>query len=252
MQTARSCLLAIFALAVSACGGSTSEDPGTGGGAGTGGAPGSGGVSGGGSGGGGIEDFCYYEGKQYYPSAIWTSSDGCNTCMCSEWGGIVSCSKQACPVTCEHNGKTYQVGDSFPAGDGCNSCTCEAGGEVSCTLVFCAPTCVYAGKEYVVGDTFTALDGCNKCTCTDQGVSCTELACACDPAKEWWRNYIGKSAAECTTIKYTCTGYTTPFANACGCGCEQDSSCPPTISCMPPAPSCDELKAKCPFSGVEY
>lgn len=254
MLTTRSCFVALLGLLLSACGGSVSEESGaggTGGASGSGGGAGSGGFSGGG-GGGGDNGLCFYQGEVHYPNSTWTASDGCNTCHCSEWGGNVSCTKLACASTCEYGGKTYQEGETFPANDGCNSCTCGAGGTVMCTTALCAATCMYAGTQYPVGASFAALDGCNKCTCTDQGVSCTELACPCDAAKEWWRNYVGKSPAECATIKYACPANTTAFANACGCGCEQDASCPQTIDCMPPAPDCDKWKAKCPYSGVAY
>jgi hypothetical protein len=164
----------------------------------------------------------------------------------------VACTKKAC-VTCTHNGKTYQPGESFPAGDGCNDCTCQDNGLVACTLAYCAGTCTYAGKEYKEGETFPALDGCNKCTCQNGGASCTEINCPCDPAKEWYRDYVGKSPKECAVISYSCPDNTTAFNNACGCGCEQDPSCPEWFDCMPPSP-CDvnQIKKQCPYSGIAY
>ena len=157
-----------------------------------------------------------------------------------------------CTNGCDFNGAHYEPGESFPAGDGCNSCMCQSDGSIACTKAFCAPVCTYAGKDYQLGETFAAIDGCNKCPCTEQGVSCTEMACACDASKERWRDYVGKSPQECMTIKYACPMNTTPFSNACGCGCEQDASCPQSIDCMPPAPNCDALQKKCPYSGVAY
>lgn len=242
MPTLRSCLALLSVSFLVACGGSVSEEGGTGGAAGGGGSSGSGGAPG--------KD-CVYQGKTYPPFTSWTASDGCNTCSCQP-GGEVSCTLKDCAGTCSYGGKVYQAGESFPAGDGCNTCSCMGGGQVACTAAYCGATCTYGGKQYAAGDTFPALDGCNKCTCTDQGVTCTEIACACDPAKEWWRSYVGKSPEECMTIKYACPANTTSFANPCGCGCEQDASCPEFIDCMPPAPDCDKWKAKCPFSGVAY
>ena len=86
---------------------------------------------------------------------------------------------------------------------------------------------------------FPSLDGCNTCTCGPDGaVSCTEIACACDPAKEWWRHYVALDPASCAAIDYACPPNTTMFSNACGCGCEEDASCPPFFDCEPPA-TCD-------------
>lgn len=148
---------------------------------------------------------------------------------------------------CNYGGAWHKVGESYSAGDGCNSCTCQPDGTSACTLMECL-SCVYAGTTYKAGDTFSALDGCNKCECSNQGVSCTDLDCPCDPAKEWWRSYVAKSPDECAVIDYVCQKNTTGFSNACGCGCEQDESCPQYIDCMPPAPNCEADHEKCPFS----
>ncbi len=252
MPTARSwsasLLFAVFAVA---CGGSVAADKdGTGGASGSGGNAGSGGSAGCGGAGAVACGSCEYGGKVYQDGAAFPATDGCNTCNCSK--GSVGCTLMLCTNGCDFNGAHYEPGESFPAGDGCNSCMCQSDGSIACTKAFCAPVCTYAGKDYQLGETFAAIDGCNKCTCTDQGVSCTEMACACDASKEWWRDYVGKSPQECMTIKYACPMNTTPFSNACGCGCEQDASCPQSIDCMPPAPNCDALQKKCPYSGVAY
>lgn len=42
---------------------------------------------------------------------------------------------------------------------------------------------------------------------------------ACEPSRESWRVYKG-TPSTCATIRYTCSSGTTPFENACGCGCE--------------------------------
>ena len=250
----------VSAALAAACGGSVSTDQGaTGGAGGTGGGITDGGTGGGitdggtagcGATGGAACGSCVYDGQVYPPGASFPASDGCNKCSCEN--GQVQCTLVDCVTGCEWNGKTYQPGEQFPAGDGCNACMCQEGGTVACTSGYCAPICVYAGKEYQVGEAFPSLDGCNKCSCTAQGVSCTEMACPCNPSKEWWRNYIGKSPQDCMAIKYACAENTTAFSNACGCGCEQDPSCPQTINCMPPAPNCDAMKKKCPLSGVVY
>lgn len=81
-------------------------------------------------------------------------------------------------------------------------------------------TCAYDGETYSPGDSFPSTDGCNTCTCGSTGsVGCTKRACACDPANEPWRNYIG-TPQQCMTIRYTCSSGKVPFQNSCGCGCE--------------------------------
>ncbi|MBK7580046.1 MAG: hypothetical protein IPI67_07540 [Myxococcales bacterium] len=231
-------------LALAACGGSTSSDgSGTGGAAGAG---GSGATGGGGSGGG-----CDYQGKKYPFGASFPAGDGCNTCGCLD-DGSVGCTLVDCVSGCDYDGVHYNPGDSFPANDGCNKCTCEGGGAVSCTEIGCAAPCVYGGKAYPVGDKFPALDGCNTCVCeSPKVVSCTTKACQCDPAKEWWKKYVATDPKTCMVIDFACPPSTKGFENQCGCGCEQDPSCPQFIDCMPPS-DCTDLVKKCPYSGVAY
>jgi hypothetical protein len=128
----------------------------------------------------------------------------------------------------------------------------DAGG--SCQTI----ACTFGGAEYVEGETFPAGDGCNTCTCAAGGqIACTKRFCpplpSCDPKKEWYRKYMTTDTQMCKTIKYTCPPNTGHFSNACGCGCEQDKTCPEWFNCMPPA-GCDEkaLKEKCPYSGIAY
>jgi hypothetical protein len=78
---------------------------------------------------------------------------------------------------------------------------------------------------------------------------------SCDPALEPDRQYVGTSPAECSVILFACPVNTNYFGNACGCGCEQDASCPEWVDCMPPAtdPLCTtEGRAKCPYTRVAY
>jgi hypothetical protein len=146
----------------------------------------------------------------------------------------------------------------------CGCCPCAEGsrnGSLVCTGGCWAPApdgatgCTYRGRNYALGAVLNAGDGCNTCTCGTGGVvACTEKACTCDPAKEVnKRKYVGASTAQCAVIDFACTGNTTMFQNACGCGCEQDPSCPEWFDCMPPSP-CDptQIKDKCPYSGIAY
>ncbi len=191
---------------------------------------------------------CEWNGNTYQVGDFFPTGDGCNECECMQ-SGTVSCSLIACG--CVYDGVLYNYGDSFPAGDGCNQCSCSGSG-VICTDAYCEPECLYGGEVYVPGQSFPALDGCNTCTCNEGGsVGCTELACNCDPPKEWYRKYVSLDPKECQLIDYGCPPNTVGFENACGCGCEQDPSCPEWFNCMPPN-GCDvkALKEKCPYSGI--
>lgn len=118
---------------------------------------------------------CTYDGKTYAVGDSFPDADGCNTCSCTDGGGV-ACTEVACAASCEWNGESHAEGDTFPSGDGCNNCQCESDGTVSCTLVDCVSTCEYGGKTYQYGQMFQALDGCNLCTCGEL-IACTMLIC---------------------------------------------------------------------------
>jgi hypothetical protein len=78
----------------------------------------------------------------------------------------------------------------------------------------------------------------------------------CDPETEHDREYIGASPTACAVIFYGCPEHTTMFSNDCGCGCEQDASCPEFVDCMPggdPNPGCSsEERARCPYTDIAF
>ena len=78
---------------------------------------------------------CDYEGQWYTPGETFPSSDGCNSCWCTEDGQAVA---MACIEGCQtKEGEMYLPGESWEAADGCNTCTCDQGGQISCTEMFC-------------------------------------------------------------------------------------------------------------------
>jgi hypothetical protein len=135
-----------------------------------------------------------------------------------------------------------------------------AGGGTNCAMVGCAmpPLCVTGCTEVCgccpCGDGTTETRNGILYVCTGGCYAPSVDAGTCDPAKETHqRNYVATSPAQCMAVRFACAANTTMFQNACGCGCEQDPSCPDWFDCMPPAP-CDEqqIHAKCPFSGIAY
>ena len=189
---------------------------------------------------------CEVGGKTYQIGETFVAEDGCNTCACSSDG--VTCTAAFCgDHVCSEGGYKHQVGDSYPAADGCNTCQCQAGGTSSCTELACG-ACTYAGVVYQSGDSFPALDGCNTCDCNGS-IGCTKIACACDPAKEWYRDYVATDPDTCAVIDFGCPELATGFENECGCGCEQNLACPETFTCSIET-VCDVpyIEANCPYS----
>lgn len=114
----------------------------------------------------------------------------------------------------------------------------------------CLVQCDYNGFTYDVGESFPATDGCNVCSCMENGmVACTKMYCVCNPDKEWWRKYALLDEQKCWAAKIICPAGTAFFTNSCGCGCEQDTSCPEVLDCEPPV-DCTALRMECPYSDV--
>jgi hypothetical protein len=63
------------------------------------------------------------------------------------------------------------------------------------------------------------------------------------------RNYVARSPETCAVIRFYCPEGSWYFASECGCGCEQDQSCPHPIDCKPPT-DCSELIERCPLSTI--
>lgn len=75
-------------------------------------------------------------------------------------------------------------------------------------------------------------------------------AATCNPAIEYNRKYAAQSVRACETVDYACPAGTASFGNACGCGCEQDASCPQYVDCMPGPGALNSLcsTSSCPYT----
>jgi len=84
--------------------------------------------------------------------------------------------------------------------------TCQCTEEgESCTLMACMPDC----EGHLPGDTWDAEDGCNTCSCTEEGIACTEMACLPDceghALGETWDADDGCNTCHCTEDGVGCT-----------------------------------------------
>lgn len=193
---------------------------------------------------------CVYGGQTYNAGESFPADDGCNTCTC-EQSGDVACTEIGCVTPCSYEGLFHDPGETWESQNQCFTCTCSETTGLDCTQNDACAGCVYQGVLQGPATTFPAIDGCNTCTCEAPNVSCTEIACGCDPEQEWWREYVGYSPMDCEVIDFACGGSTSYFGNECGCGCEQDPACPPVFECKPPV-ACDiaAIQQMCPFSAI--
>lgn len=154
-------------------------------------------------------------------------------------------------VGCHRGGERVAIGATFE--EGCNACVCGADERITCEPTDACVLCTHEGQGYTLGESYPAGDGCNICTCGAGGESlCTTATCgpSCDPATEWWRSYAATSPAECEVIDFECPPNTTSFGNACGCGCEQSSTCEQTYDCSEGACDPEQVAADCPYSTI--
>jgi hypothetical protein len=129
--------------------------------------------------------------------------------------------------------------DAYPA--------CDWGDEELAPGNGCPPG-VYCYQRSMCGSTIACVSG--------GGAADGGSAVSCNPDAEPHRYYVGGSPGECAVIDFACPSSTEYFGNDCGCGCEQDSSCPEWIDCMPgpdPNPQCSqEFMDRCPYTQIAY
>lgn len=108
-----------------------------------------------------------------------------------------------------------------------------------CSTVWCAtgtalcdaiPTC--NNDDTLVTGPCPPSDVCYNVSLCGSTITCRRNT-ACNPVTEYNRNYVATSPSSCQVIKYSCPANTSMFSNACGCGCEQASTCPEYANCMP-------------------
>jgi hypothetical protein len=169
-------------------------------------------------------------------------------------GGTVCCNGM--PV-CGNGDQEILSQDACPTGAECYSMS------MCCSTIWCAkataqctavPTCDSGDTQLLQGTCATSAS-CYERTVCGTTISCMKSATgACNPTTEYNRNYIATSTSSCQAVKFACPANTTAFFNSCGCGCEQDASCPQYVDCMPGPgtqdPLCSSTGAndRCPYT----
>jgi len=118
--------------------------------------------------------------------------------------------------------------------------------------------CHYEGQELGVGESAWDSQSCNICTCEASGdVVCTDDACTCDARySECMREYMSDDPTDCATLTFDCPEHTTRFDNDCGCGCHQSPDCPTECLCvwgttsMPDCSRCNAIQRECPYIAI--
>jgi hypothetical protein len=154
-------------------------------------------------------------------------------------------------------GATSKVGGTVAAGGssvgGQAGATCVLYNPYPSSLDPTTPGCLYYGRTYPTGSCMFDEERCNSLQCLGNDmVSSTGRGCICNPSGEWWRHYL--AAGSCAAD--ACPANTWPFANQCGCGCEESlGNCPEYFDCMPgpntssPCPTAEQ-SALCPYTNV--
>lgn len=166
-----------------------------------------------------------------------TGSGGVNSCCLAE-------------AVCDDGDERLGPGQSCPPNAECYKRS------VCCSTVYCARHQAQCDGIPSCDEGDTQLDGpCPPDTrCYTRSLCGTTIYCldsSCDAEKDYNRRYVAKDQKSCALADFICQPNTTPFTNACGCGCEQDANCPEYVDCEPGSGDqsllCSDL-SKCPFT----
>ena len=147
---------------------------------------------------------------------------------------------------------------------------------VCCSTVWCAspspicnavPVCNSGDKQF--GGPCPAGYGCYARTACGTTIDClhplalmdagsapsVDSGLTCSPSTEYSRTYVSTNPGKCDVVDFACPPNTTTFANFCGCGCQQSSTCPEWVDCAPSSspsnPLCgDAGRTKCPYTKI--
>ncbi|MGE5784978.1 MAG: hypothetical protein ACM3ZE_10320 [Myxococcales bacterium] len=166
------------------------------------------------------------------------------------------------PVTCCAAMPVCNTGDTqLKSKDACPANTTCYSVSMCCGTVWCAPARTQCTALPVCENGDTQIAGacpadasCYERTTCGSTITCKRASCS---KKDYNRKYTLTDPAKCAAVRIACETNAVPFSDTCGCGCEQDSSCPESVDCMPgagivakplPTPDlCTDL-TQCPFT----
>jgi hypothetical protein len=165
-------------------------------------------------------------------------------------GGAMSCCLAL--AICDSGDTQLKDGEACPSGGDCYSRS------ICCSTVRCMrpaaqcnaiPLCDEGDKQ-IQGECPPDLRCYTRTLC---GTTINCLGSACDRGAEYNRKYATTSHDSCALIDFACPANTEYFINDCGCGCQQDESCPQFVNCQPriddvPLSVLCSDKATCPYT----
>lgn len=168
-------------------------------------------------------------------------------------GGVACCTAAA---VCDAGDKEISSADQCPLDGECYSHS------ICCSTVYCVRATVncFALPACDPGDT-QQIGPCpspyscysrSACGVTVMCVDTVQDAGVCNPDTEYNRNYVDTDPQQCQDISFGCVAYSRYFINDCGCGCEQDPTCPESVDCTPGQgtmdPLCSADSTRCPYT----
>ncbi len=272
MTSMRALFVAVPLSLLIACGGRSEDDDGTGGSSGSagsaassgdagsagskGGSAGTGGSNRGGTGSGGKGGSVGGSSSGGGPSTGGTGAIGGDggTAGTTPNGGVSGTSGGCCLAlpTCAPGQVEQPVDKPCPPGYECEDIS------ICCSTIRCGSPIATCSAYPSCDEGDTQVEG----ECPPDGACYTSSLCGstincrdtgCDPESEHNLNYVGMGDS-CALLDFACPEHTNYFHNDCGCGCEQDRSCPAVIDCSPspePNPRCSQEKLeRCPYTVI--
>jgi hypothetical protein len=148
------------------------------------------------------------------------------------FGGSVICCTAA--PTCGVNEQEISGPAACPPGAMCHAVS------VCCSTIWCATEVGQCDAYPTCDEGDTTLEGpCPPDTsCYTRSLCGSTVWCIdeCNPETEYNRNYTSEAPEQCRgQVGALCPTGLAYFENDCGCGCEQDATCPEAFYCQPTA-----------------
>lgn len=146
-----------------------------------------------------------------------------------------------------------EPGEACPQGRDCYADE-WCGKSIQCVKYVDDGTCTQmpvCGSAQLTVPLCSGLGICETRSACGKSVVCETLQKGCSPGLQKDRVFAALPE-ECGAISIHCPEGSNPFADTCGCGCEQPADCPDSVNCQPTSGDprsdlCDNSK-QCPFT----